>query len=601
MSVIDDIKARLDIVEVVSSYATLQKSGRGFKAVCPFHTEKTPSFVVTPERQSWRCFGACATGGDVFSFVMQAEKLEFRDALQQLAEKTGVELQQRNVEQEDALHRVNRTTANFYQQVLASDAGQAGRAYLERRGVSPQAIERFMLGLSPNSRTELKSYLQTHDMDVEVAIAAGVIGRSDDDGSTWDFFRNRLMFPIFDRQGNVAGFGARALDDSMPKYINTARTPVFDKRATLYALNFAVDSIRQDRTAVIVEGYMDAIAAHEHGYTNVIASMGTALTEQQVSMLRSSADSFVLALDPDVAGQEATLRSLESSWHVIQSGAAQQRQRSHSALAQVRSVDLKVAALPAGQDPDALIREDPAKWERTIEEASPLLDFIIPAAAGRFDLTAEGARAQVVDLVWPLILSLDELDQDHYIQVLADAVGVTHAALTASAGRRRIATRDRRRTPSEPVSEISESALDPQRSDVLEDTALALMISRPDLRLKAAKFGAAYLRKTENREVFTNWMDCAKIEDLWDSLDETLHPHLTHLTNFKLPSADPRRDESGLDQMLKRLEHRYWLEQQETLVATEDPDQPPSKELEHQVVDVNTRIRASEPMRTGHK
>ena len=599
MTVIDDIKARLDIVEVVSSYATLQKSGRGFKAVCPFHTEKTPSFVVTPERQSWRCFGACATGGDAFSFIMQAEKLEFRDALQLLAQKTGVELQQRDAQQEDALLRINRTAATFYQKVLASGVGKVGLDYLNERGLSKEAAEKFMIGLSPNSRTELKGYLQTHGFDIEDAITAGLVGRSEDE-STWDFFRNRLMFPIFDRRGNVAGFGARALDDSMPKYINTAKTPVFDKRATLYALNFAIDTIREDRRAVIVEGYMDAIAAHEHGFTNVIASMGTALTEQQVSMLRSSADSFVLALDPDVAGQEATLRSLESSWHVIQSGAAQQRQRSHSALAQVRTVDLRVAALPLGQDPDALIRDDPTKWERTIEEASPLLDFIIPAVAKRFDLSAEGTRTQIVNLIRPLILSLDDLDHGHYIDMLSDHIGVSPEALRNSVAWRATTRRSNRQESRMAEAEVSESALEPQRNDLLEDTTLALMISRPDLRLKAVRFVAAYLRKTENREVFTNWMGCAKIEDLWDSLDETLHPHLTHLTNFKLPSADPRLDESGLDQMLKRLEHRYWLEQQETLVATDDPDQPPSKELEDQVIDVNARIRESEPMRTGH-
>ena len=396
MSVTDDIKAKLDILDVVSPHASLQKSGRTFKANCPFHTEKTPSFIVNPERQSWHCFGACATGGDIFSFIMRAENLQFGDALRTLAQRAGVELSSApNREQSNAIHGINGAAAQYFQDVLKSEAGKVAREYLDNRKVGSQAREQFKLGLSADKWDGLIRYLRTHGYKREDAIAAGLI-REGENGQVWDFFRNRLMFPIFDRNGNIVGFGARALDDSNPKYINTAQTDTFDKRNTLYALHFANAEIRQSGTAVIVEGYMDAIAAHEHGYKNVVASMGTALTENQVSQLRSLARDFVLALDPDNAGQEATLRSLESSWGVFRDVISRRNTANQGALNQWTPPVLKIAALPAGLDPDALIRTDPSRWETIIAEAQPLLDFVIPALARRSDLNVPDSRAHIV-------------------------------------------------------------------------------------------------------------------------------------------------------------------------------------------------------------
>ena len=260
MSVTDEIKAKLDIVDVVSPHVSLQKAGRTFKANCPFHTEKTPSFIVNPERQSWRCFGACATGGDIFTFVMRAENLQFGDALRSLAERAGVELSDApNRDRTNAIHSVNNAAAAYFQEVLESEAGAGAREYLDSRKVGRAAREQFKLGLSADRWDGLIRYLKTHGYKREDAIGAGLV-REGENGRVWDFFRNRLMFPIFDRQGNIVGFGARALDDSPPKYINTAQTEMFDKRNTLYALNFANAEIRQSGTAVIVEGYMDAIA-----------------------------------------------------------------------------------------------------------------------------------------------------------------------------------------------------------------------------------------------------------------------------------------------------------------------------------------------------
>ena len=596
MNEIDDIKARTDIVDLVSAYVALQKAGGTFKALCPFHTEKTPSFIVNPERQSWRCFGACGTGGDAFSFVMRKENLDFGGALRLLAERAGVELRRRSDDQRDgALHRVTHAAARFYQDTLNSDAGRAGRAYLEARGVDKQTAEKFMLGLSTDSWDGLMSYLLMHDFNMADAVQAGLVTQGEN-GNTWDFFRGRLMFPISDRRGNITGFGARALDDSTPKYINTSSTPIFDKRGTLYGLDLAMESIRRGQTVVIVEGYMDAIAAHQHGYDNVVASMGTALTEQQVSQLRSLADRFILALDPDSAGQAATLRSLESAWHVIQSTAARQRQRSQSALSQLKNVDLRIVALPRGRDPDALIREDPAQWDQLTREALPLLDYMIPNISSGFDLTADSGRVQVVNIIWPLIRSLDDLDQDHYLQQLAQAIGVTVEALRASLGGR---SSERGRDRHRQQAEVTQSALAGLGNDALEDYAMAMLVSRPELAVKFGGFSTECLRKIENRQVFTKLLSCSTIDDLRESIDESLHAHLANLTSYDLVTTDLAKGETALTQMLKRLEDRYWREVQETLLATDDPRKPPSRELEAEVTSVNARIRESEPMGTG--
>ena len=604
MSDIDDIKARIDIVDLVSSYVALQKSGNTFKAVCPFHTEKTPSFIVNPERQSWRCFGACGTGGDAFSFVMRKENLDFGGALRLLAQRAGVELRRRGDDQRDsALHRITRAAARFYQDTLNSDAGGTGRAYLEARGVDRQTAEKFMLGLSTDSWDGLKSYLLMHDFTLDDAVQAGLVTQGES-GNTRDFFRGRLMFPISDRRGNITGFGARALDDSTPKYINTSSTPIFNKRGTLYGLDLAMDSIRRERTVVIVEGYMDAIAAHQYGYGNVVASMGTALTEQQVSQLRSLADRFILALDPDSAGQAATLRSLESAWHVIQSTADRQRQRSQSALSQLKTVDLRIVALPQGQDPDTLIRADPAQWERLTGDALPLLDYMIPNISSGFDLNAESGRAQVVGIIWPLIRSLDDLDQDHYLSQLAGAIGVTDQALRASLGSRSPGRSWNSR--SQPVTstsasnrEITESALAGAEVDALEDYAMATLVNRLELAAIFREFNTECFRKIENRQVFTKLVSCSTIDALRDSIDESLHQHLAYLADYDIVTTDLVTAEAALTEMLRRLEHRYWREMPGTILATDDPQQPPSRELEAEVTSFNARIRESEPMGTG--
>ena len=611
MTVVDDIRARLDIVDLVSGYVPLQKSGRSFKAPCPFHTERTPSFIVNPERQSWHCFGACSTGGDAFSFVMRHQNIEFGEALRILAQKAGVELSQaskRDSDKRSKLHAVNRLAASWYQERLNSPEGAAAMDYLKRRGVSPEMIHAFQLGYSPDNWDALKTYLTNMGVPEADAIESGLIYRSDESGRTWDFFRDRLMFPIHDRQGNVIGFGGRQLAEPAPdapgynpKYINTAATPIFDKRSSLYGIHRAHSAIRESNTGIVVEGYMDVIAAHQHGYTNVVASMGTALTENQVSQLKSLATNFILALDPDTAGQEATLRSLEASWKVIGDQSAS-RGRSQGILYRRDPITLSIAALPEGKDPDELIRHDSDEWERLTKNAPPLMSYLIPAIASRFDTSAGQGKTQVVEAIFPLIAAThNPFDQQRYLQDLADALDITLDALKAGLPRRPANSR-RYRSPQSRVNDtrpgdrpqVSPSALNSNREQVREDYLLKLLLNRPHLRHNLDEFSPQYFSSSANREIFARWLVCLDLDELETSLDDPLLAHLQSLNAVDIVPTDSIESERALNQCMQQLKRRHLLELQQTLLETIDNATPPPRELAAQISTLNEGIRATE-------
>jgi DNA primase len=288
MSVITEVKQRLDIVELVSEYVTLQKAGRNFKALCPFHSEKHPSFFVFPAQQSWHCFGACGTGGDIFSFIMKKEGIDFGQALRLLAQRGGITLGPLEApgkavdEKKERLFQINEAATEYYHHLLSSTkAGEAARSYLARRKVMPETIKEFRLGFSPDAWETIKDYLLGKGYTEKELVEAGLIIEKEEGGS-YDRFRNRLVFPICDIQGRVTGFGARVLDDSLPKYINSSQTSIFDKSSSLYGVDRAKSAIRKENLAIIVEGYTDVLTAHQHSWQNVVGSMGTSLTGKQV-------------------------------------------------------------------------------------------------------------------------------------------------------------------------------------------------------------------------------------------------------------------------------------------------------------------------------
>ena len=556
MTLLDDVKARLNIVDVVSNYVPLTQSGQVFKARCPFHTERTPSFVVNPERGSWHCFGACSEGGDAIGFVMKAENQSFSEALRTLAVRVGVPLPSpRQQAQMDPLLRANEEAMRFFQRRLQSPDGAEALAYLQDRGVAAETAAAFGLGLSPDGFEELKVHLEGQGFMEEQLQRAGLVSRPQQ-GVSRDLFHGRLMFPIRDAEGRAVGFGGRSLDGSQPKYLNTPQTTIFDKSSLLWGLDAARDSIKLRGEGVVVEGYMDALMAHQHGYTNVVASMGTALTSRQVTALRGLADSFVLALDPDAAGQEATMRSLKTSWRDVR--------------------DVRIALLPEGKDPDELIREAPQRWPEVLEAAEPRIDFGFRLMAPRFNLDIADGRRALTEELGGWILSAEEADQDRYLEKLERLIGVSRHTLEQALQRQRRALLDgppsapgRMAARTAPVGSVVEAPTGVfERDDPLEAYSLALLMRDPGLRDAADGLRAEFFRQSENREVFQKWAECSTMEELKEDLDALLQEHLESLLSREIPTMDYKQRTESLAQMIRRLEERQLREQRSQLGAS---------------------------------
>jgi DNA primase len=486
MGVVDQIKERLDIVEVVSAYVPLQKSGRNYKALCPFHAEKTPSFVVFPESQHWHCFGACGEGGDLFTFVMKQEGWDFRTALEELARQAGVELrprtplQERAEEEADRLRELLQAAAQYYRHLLrhAPEAKMA-RDYVARRGLSDETAERFLLGYSPSGWDRIRNYLAGEGYATDEIAKAGLLVQREDTGAVYDRFRERLMIPIRDGKGQVIGFGARTLDpEGVPKYLNSPQTPLFDKGRTLFGLDLARQSIRRQDQAVLVEGYMDVMQAHQAGFANVVAQMGTALTESQLRQLERYTRHLVLALDPDAAGVQATLRGVEvardtlsDEWEPVFNP------RGLVGYEARLGAEIRVLRLPRGQDPDDLIRQDPAQWSQLVDGALPVVDFYLEILRQDLDPEDTKAKAQIVEALMPILrMVANPVERDDYAQKIARALRVDARAVMA-----------RLRTAEGPVRSPKQNAgpayaqpLEQPQAD-LESHCLSMVLRRPVL------------------------------------------------------------------------------------------------------------------------
>lgn len=461
MSIAEEIKDRLDIVDVVSAYVPLRKAGRVYKALCPFHQEKTPSFVVFPESGTWRCFGACGTGGDLFAFVMKRENLDFREALEVLAQKAGVSLaapDQATSERDqylDKLREINQAAAlYFHSQLQSSPAAADGRAYLERRGLDSATIDAFQMGYAPDSWDSLLGYLRQRGYTQEDILAAGLIIEKEFENSGrvshYDRFRQRVLVPIRDIRGQVVGFGARALTgDQQPKYLNTPQTPLFDKSSILFGLDVARRAIRAQAKAIIVEGYMDVLACHQFGEANVVASMGTALTEQQLKQLRRYTDTIVLALDADTAGQAATLRGISQARESLDREWTPSLDPRGIVRFEARlAADLRIMTLPQGKDPDDVVRSDPALWRSLVDAAQPVVDFYFGLVRQNEDLTSAQGKSAAVDQLTPLILEVsDEIQRAHYAQQLARLVQTDERTIERELARRASPQRAKRQPP----------------------------------------------------------------------------------------------------------------------------------------------------------
>jgi DNA primase len=409
-----EIKEKNDIVAVISEYTTLKRSGRGMLGLCPFHSEKTPSFNVNPDKQFFYCFG-CGKGGDVISFIMKAENLDFIGAAKRLAGRAGVVWPEQpsaseNDRKLEQLCRIAKLAAAFFHRcLLRTENGLKARQYLEKRNITPVVWERFNLGYAPAGWHNLTEVFRQKGVSLELAENVGLVGFGEN--GYYDRFRDRLIFPIYDIKGNVTGFGGRVFDDSHPKYLNSPESVLFHKSNCLYGLNSALDTIRKKRQVILVEGYFDVIQAHQAGFTQTVASLGTALTKEQVKVIKRFAVEAVLAYDGDNAGQNAIQKGIE--------------------LCGEGGLAVTILTLPSGDDPDSLLKKGGADiFESMLNQRANPVDYKIAAVIRNHDLNTPEGKAGAVKEVLPQLAAVDStIAREAYIRRIARELGVSETAV----------------------------------------------------------------------------------------------------------------------------------------------------------------------------
>ena len=471
-----EVRERAPILEVISDYMSLRKSGANYQGLCPFHGEKSPSFNVNPSRGIFHCFG-CGAGGNVVTFVMRMEGLAFPQAVKFLAKRVGVEIperplsrdEKRKVDEQEQLYEINEAAGEFYRRVLESDeAGGAGRSYLERRGVDRDTAATYRLGFAPAGWDNLAKHLQRKGITPEQAEKLGLL-RKRDGGGFYDTFRNRLLFTISDLHGRAIGFGGRVMDDSLPKYINSPESPVYRKSEVLFGLDLAKKGMREKGSAIIVEGYFDHLALYRAGFSNVVATCGTALTPAHLKLLKRYAERVYMLFDGDEAGRKATVRSME--------------------LFLDEGFPARVIEVPSGDDPDTFIRrEGAAAFAPLLERALPIFEFFYRDLAKTLDIRGVEGKVAFVNEVSPRLLKIaDPVERALYEKEICRTVGIEQGMLRKKVGSsapvERAQTRPAPRAESRPES----------RSAGTEEVLLTLMVKFPEVVEKVRQHGAAKL------------------------------------------------------------------------------------------------------------
>lgn len=489
MSTIDEIKSRIDIVDLVSEAGVkLRHAGKNYTGFCPFHdNKKTPAFVVWPESGTWRCFGQCNEGGDIFKFVMKRENLDFKEALNKLAARAGVEVPtytKQTPEQKEAYENLRKLLEDaivFYRSHLF--ANKEILTYLRgKRGLTDASIETFGLGYAPNTWDSALTHFSGRGYSEQDLIDAGLLSERES-GGYYDRFRNRIMIPIRDENGKMAGFGARIVDpNDIPKFLNSPETPIFSKGRLLYGLDRARKPIRTADQAVIVEGYLDVIALHQAGYENVVSPMGTALTEDQMRLLKRFTRRIVLALDPDVAGQKAVLRGLDAA----RSAMDKEGELAFDARGLLRNearlqADLRVATMPDDLDPDEIVARNKDEWAKIIENAKPIVTHVMETLAAGQNINDPKVKNRIAAQVVPLIEDLpNPLERDTYRQALARMLRVDERALLGAQ-----AQVPRMRRPrgvaKERVQESVKVAVSVSSSKRVEEYVIGVLFRKPEL------------------------------------------------------------------------------------------------------------------------
>lgn len=460
MDDLDLIKQKINIVDLIQEYLPLKKAGVNFKANCPFHQEKTPSFMVSPERGIFHCFG-CNVGGDIFKFMMLKEGMEFTDTLEILAKRAGVTLTRRKKDSSDKKSRLfeaNQKAAQFYHHLLVKHPlGEKALNYLKKRGLTDETIGAFNLGYAPNSWESLSEFLRKRGFTNTEIIEAGLAVASQN--GCYDRFRGRVMFPLVDVRNQIIGFAGRVLDKSEPKYINTPQTQIFDKSNFLFGLNLSKAEIRQKNKAILAEGEMDMILSFQAGVKNIVASKGTALTAGQIDLIKRHTDTILLSFDMDLAGDAASRRGIE--------------------MADAAGLNIRVIQIPEGKDPAELAARDLNKWVQAVDGAEDIYDYHLQSVSGRFNIKTVEGKKRVAEEMAPILAKISSpIAGEHYLQKLSALISMPEEILRKEIKKAGASSASYSPLPGpKPASEIK--TLLPSRRQLLEEYLLVLLFKIP--------------------------------------------------------------------------------------------------------------------------
>lgn len=571
MTVIDDIKQRIDLVNVVEQTVRLKRTGKNYIGFCPFHSNtRTPSFVVFPETQTWRCFGQCNEGGDVFGYLMRRDNLDFNEVLKQLADRAGVVLraqtsaETKHEEVKQTLSQVMEAAVEFFRkQMLETEAGKKALDYVHKRGLSDETIKTWGLGYAPSSWNALLDHLLSKGYSRELILQAGLLSEGEE-GRVYDRFRDRLMFPIRNPYGKMAGFGGRALNpDDVPKYLNSPATDVFDKGRLLYGLDMARAGMRKSDQAVIVEGYMDVIGLHQAGYPNAVAPMGTALTEAQFNLIKRLTTNIVLALDPDAAGQNATLRGLETARRALDQ--TEDISIDSKGLLQIErslKADIRVAQLPDERDPDEIVLADPASWQNILDNAKPIINHVMDTLAKDRDLSDPKVKREIADQVIPLLEEVaSPIERDAYRLRLATLLRLDERTLVLSTHQVMQERRRRQKSEKEPALDYQVKTFGDHKNKVLEEFTIRQLLIDPEslyrINRELAGFGLSELSRADFQEgEYQHLFDLVRkslAQDEYEAID-FLELELTEIAEIiELPA---RQSNASIDEDKKLFKDR---------------------------------------------
>ncbi|PIS09568.1 DNA primase [Candidatus Beckwithbacteria bacterium CG10_big_fil_rev_8_21_14_0_10_34_10] len=561
MDQVELIQSKVDIVDLINSYVPLKKAGRNFRALCPFHSEKTPSFIVSPERQIFKCF-SCGEGGNVYHFLMKYENMEFGEALRFLADKTGIKLKSfrpsKAYQEREKLISLNHLASEFYHYILLKHkVGQQGLNYLLGRGISKDSIKTFKLGYAPQSWENLQDFLvKKKGFKRPDLFKAGLVVSGQ--RSFYDRFRGRIIFPLYDHRGNTLGFAGRVLEKDLKgaKYINTPETPIYHKSDLFYGLNITKKAIKEKDKAVIVEGELDLISSYQAGVKNVVAIKGTALTESQVTLIKRFTPNIALALDEDKAGDQASRRGIE--------------------MADKEGLNIRMIELSFGKDPDEAARHSPKLWRQSIKKAIPIYDFYLKSALKRFGKKGGESKKKVSEEMVPVISKItNQVVQAHYLKKLALSLNVSEEAVLREI--ERYEKNEKIKDDLRPTKPRKEEPKDKTRREKLEELLLGLIVQKKKgikkyllkVKIEILKGNAIKRIFEALNKYFIKERKDFKVNDFTKVLPEELLETLDQafLKDLEIDLSDKEKYKLDFAKVLKELRKIYFKEELNILVS----------------------------------